>query len=76
MNPMQRSIPAIGLLTGIGNPPIFSPVAIKTIVSRYILKENDAFDQVINISKDELKQIRQYNMMLVGSENYRTLNIK
>lgn len=76
MNPMQRSIPAIGLLTGIGNPPIFSPLAIKTIVSRYILKENEAFEQVINISKDELKQIRKYNMMLVGSENYQILDIK
>lgn len=76
MNPMQRGIPAIGLLTGIGNPPIFSPVAIKTIVSRYILEENEIFNKVVNISKEELKQYKQFNMMIVGSENYTTLDIK
>lgn len=76
MNPMQRGIPAIGLLTGIGNPPIFSPVSIKTVVSRYILEENEIFDKVINISKQELKQYKQFNMMIVGSENFTTLNTK
>ena len=76
MNPMQRGIPAIGLLTGIGNPPIFSPVSIKTIVSRYILEENEVFDKVVTISREELKQYKQLNMMIVGSENYTTLKTK
>ena len=76
MNPMQRGIPAIGLLTGIGNPPIFSPVSLKTIVSRYILEENEVFDKVVTISREELKQYKQLNMMIVGSENYTTLKTK
>lgn len=73
MNPMQREAPAVGLLAGIGDPPYFSPVAIKIVVSKYILKEDDVFNKVIMINKNELKQYKQHNMMLVGPENYISL---
>ena len=73
MNPMQREAPAVGLLAGIGDPPYFSPVAIKIVVSKYILKEDDVFNKVVMINKNELKQYKQHNMMLVGPENYISL---
>lgn len=70
MNPMLREAPAVGLLSGIGDPPYFSPLAMKIVVSKYILKEDEAFKRVIMINRDELKLYKQHNMMLVGPENY------
>lgn len=77
MNPMQRGIPAIGILSGIGNPPYFAPVAIKVIVSKYMLDEDDPiFENIITITKDELKQYKQYNMMIIGNDNYQNIPTK
>ncbi len=76
INPMERGIPAVGMLSGIGNPPFFSPVSIKVILSKYLLEENDVFYQVTYISKDELRQYKQCNMMIVGSGNYTPLLTK
>lgn len=76
MNPMQRSMPSVGLLAGIGNPPFFSPVAIKIVLSHQPLEEDELFNSVVSISKDELKQYKHYNMMMVGPGNFITLKTK
>lgn len=76
MNPIHLGMPAVGIMTGIGNPPFFAPLSIKVVVSRYVLEEDEAFERIVNISKEELKKYRQYNMMIITTENYKTLNTK
>lgn len=76
MNPIHLGMPAVGIMTGIGNPPFFAPLSIKVVVSRYVLEEDEAFESIINISKEEVKKYRQYNMMIITTENYKTLNTK
>lgn len=76
MNPIRIGMPAVGLMAGIANPPFFSPLAIKIIISKYLLEEDEAFDNIINISKEEFKRYRQLNMMIIDNNNYKALKTK
>ena len=74
MNPIKIGMPAIGLMAGIANPPHFSPLAIKIVISKYLLKEDEIFNHIIHISKEEFKRYRQLNMMIIDNTNFKALN--
>ena len=38
---MHNRTPAVGLLSGIGSTPFFAPIALKTLISKEPLEEND-----------------------------------
>lgn len=66
LNPMHVSSPAVGLMTGIGSSPFFAPIAIKTLISKEILEENDDFINVLKLDKEDYHMIKCYNMMVVN----------
>lgn len=66
LNPMQNRMPAIGLLSGIGSTPFFAPIALKTLISKEPLEENDALLKSIKLDKDDYHLLRYYNMMVVN----------
>ena len=39
--PMHNRTPAVVLLSGIGSTPFFAPIALKTLISKEPLEEND-----------------------------------
>lgn len=66
----------MGLFVGVSNPPFFSPMSIKVIVSRYILEEDEVFNNIMAVSKEDVKQLKQYNMMLVNTSDCENLSTK
>ena len=66
LNPMQNRMPAIGLLSGIGSTPFFAPIALKTLISKEPLSENDALLNTIKLDKDDYHLLRYYNMMVIN----------
>lgn len=66
LNPMQTRTPAIGLLSGIGSSPFFAPIALKTLISKEPLDENDKLMSTIKLDKDDYHLLRHYNMMVVN----------
>lgn len=66
LNPMQTRTPAIGLLSGIGSTPFFAPIALKTLISKEPLEENDKLLNTIKLDKDDYHLLRHYNMMVVN----------
>ena len=66
LNPMQNRMPAVGLLSGIGSTPFFAPIALKTLISKEPLEENDALLKSIKLDKDDYHLLRYSNMMVVN----------
>ena len=66
LNPMQTRTPAIGLLSGIGSTPFFAPIALKTLISKEPLEENDRLLNTIKLDKDDYHLLKYYNMMVVN----------
>ena len=66
LNPMQNRMPAIGLLSGIGSTPFFAPIALKTLISKEPLEENDLLISAVKLDKDDYHRLRYYNMMVVN----------
>ena len=66
LNPMQTRTPAIGLLSGIGSSPFFAPIALKTLISKEPLEENDRLLNSIKLDKDDYHLLKYYNMMVVN----------
>ena len=66
LNPMQARTPAIGLLSGIGSTPFFAPIALKTLISKEPLEENEKLLNTIKLDKDDYHLLRYYNMMVVN----------
>ncbi len=66
LNPMQTRTPAIGLLSGIGSTPFFAPIALKTLISKEPLEENEKLLNSIKLDKDEYHLLRYYNMMVIN----------
>ena len=66
LNPMQTRTPAIGLLSGIGSTPFFAPIALKTLISKEPLEENEKLLNAIKLDKDDYHLLRCYNMMVVN----------
>ncbi len=66
LNPMQNRMPAIGLLSGIGSTPFFAPIALKTLISKEPLDENDKLLNAVKLDKDDYHLLRYYNMMVIN----------
>ena len=66
LNPMHTRTPAVGLLSGIGSSPFFAPIALKTLISKEPLEENDKLLNAIKLDKDDYHLLRHYNMMVVN----------
>ena len=66
LNPMQTRTPAVGLLSGIGSSPFFAPIALKTLISKEPLEENDRLLNSIKLDKDDYHLLKYYNMMVVN----------
>ena len=66
LNPMQTRTPAIGLLSGIGSTPFFAPIALKTLISKEPLEENEKLLNTVKLDKDDYHLLRYYNMMVVN----------
>ncbi len=66
LNPMQNRMPAIGLLSGIGSTPFFAPIAMKALISKEPLAENDKLLTTIKLDKEDYHWLRSYNMMVVN----------
>lgn len=66
LNPMQNHTPAIGLLSGIGSSPFFAPIAIKTLIAKQPLEENEHLINAVKLDKDEYHLLKYYNMMVIN----------
>lgn len=66
LNPMQNRMPAVGLVSGIGSSPFFAPIALKALISKEPLEENDRLLGTIKLDKDDYHLLRYYNMMVVN----------
>lgn len=66
LNPMQNRAPAIGLVSGIGSTPFFAPIALKALISKEQLDENDRLMNTIKLDKDDYHLLKYYNMMVIN----------
>lgn len=66
LNPMQNRMPAVGLVSGIGSSQFFAPIALKALISKEPLEENDRLLGTIKLDKDDYHLLRYYNMMVVN----------
>lgn len=66
LNPMHNRTPAVGLLSGIGSTPFFAPIALKTLISKEPLEENDRLLASIKLDKDDYHLLKYYNMLVVN----------
>ena len=66
LNPMQTRTPAIGLLSGLGSTPFFAPIAMKALISKEPLEENEKLLNSIKLDKEDYHSLRSYNMMVVN----------
>lgn len=53
------------VLVTIATGPIIMPVATKMLVSREIQKENDELINMLKISKEDIRLLKNYNMLTV-----------
>ena len=66
LNPMQNRAPAIGLLSGIGSTPFFAPIALKALISKEPIEENERLLSTIRLDKDDYHLLKYYNMMVIN----------
>ena len=66
LNPMQNRAPAIGLLSGIGSTPFFAPIALKALISKEPLEENERLISTTKLDKDDYHLLKYYNMMVIN----------
>lgn len=76
LNPLHANSQAVGMLSGIGSNPFFAPIGIKTLVATEPLEENEAFMNVLALSREEHKTFRYYNMMVINRPNSLFLSTK
>lgn len=76
LNPMHASSPAIGLIAGIGSNPFFAPVAIKTLISKEMLEENEHLLHVLKLDKEDHHMFKYYNMMVINRQNSLFMDVK
>ena len=62
----ELSVTLFGLLSGIGSTPFFAPIALKTLISKEPLEENEKLLNTIKLDKDDYHLLRYYNMMVVN----------
>lgn len=66
LNPMHAHSPAVGIMSGIASSPFFAPMGIKILVSKNQLAEDEAFKSVIEMGKEDTKNLKNYNMMVIN----------
>lgn len=66
LNPMHAHSPAVGILSGIASSPFFAPIGIKILISKNQLAEDAAFRSVIELNKEDSKNLKYYNMMVIN----------
>lgn len=66
LNPLHAHSPAVGILSGIGSSPFFAPIGVKILVSKNQLVEDDVFRSVIELGKEDTKNLKHYNMMVIN----------
>ena len=66
LNPLQNRMPAVGLVSGIGSSPFFAPIALKALISKEPLEENERLLGTVKLDKDDYHLLRYYNMMVVN----------
>ena len=50
----------------IGSTPFFAPIALKTLISKEPMEENEKLMSAIKLDKDDYHLLRYYNMMVVN----------
>lgn len=66
LNPLQNRAPAIGMMSGIGSAPFFAPAAVKILIAKTPMTEDDRLAQSIKLSKEDLHLLRECNMMVIN----------
>lgn len=69
LNPMHAHSPAIGILSGIASNPFFAPIGIKILISKNQLAEDAAFRSAIELNKEDSRNFKTYNMMVINRPN-------
>ena len=54
------------LVSGIGSSPFFAPIAIKTLIAKQPLEENEHLINAVKLDKDEYHLLKYYNMMVIN----------
>ena len=66
LNPMHANSQAMGMMSGIASSPFFAPIGVKVLISKEPLEENEAFKNVLILTKEEARNFRYYNMMIIN----------
>ncbi len=66
LNPMHANSQAVGMMSGIASSPFFAPIGVKVLISKEPLDENEAFKNVLVLNKEENRNFRYYNMMIIN----------
>lgn len=70
LNPNRANSPAtIGMYSGLGTDSFFAPVSFKILVSREILEQNEEMLNIIKMDKDDYRNFKYYNMMVINRPN-------
>lgn len=76
LNPMHANAPAVGIQSGIASSPFFAPIAMKVIVSKKQIREDSMLLNILELNKEDSRNLRYYNMMVINRPNSVTLNDK
>ena len=66
LNPLENRAPAIGMMSGIGSAPFFAPAAVKILIAKVPMAEDERLMQSIKLSKDDFRLLRNCNMMVIN----------
>lgn len=75
LNPFHFENPASGLMMAISSNP-FAPISIKVIISKNILVEDSVLEETLRFSKNDLKEMKYYNMMMIQYREYALTKFK
>ncbi len=76
LNPMHANTPAVDILSGIASSPFFAPIASKIIVSKKQIREDSQLFSLLELNKEDSRNLRYYNMMVINRPNAVMLNDK
>ena len=66
LNPMHAHSPAVGILSGIASNPFFAPIGIKILISKNQLVEDSSLMNALELTKEDAKNFKYYNMMVIN----------
>ena len=66
LNPMQTRTPASWDAFRHRQPPSSPPVALKVLISKDLLEENDRLLDTVKLDKDDYHLLKYYNMMVIN----------